>query len=149
MDTQCAVCLRALRLAMGLLIVTGSVGPMLAASRHSKPVEVGMVALLAAPHKYDGKVIRTWGFLNLRFESDSLWLHQEDLWNSLLKNSFALKLTRKQREQFKSLNHTYVMVQGILHSKGPAGPGLESGTISDVTMVHGWTPFVPFEPKKK
>jgi len=108
-----------------------------------------MVALLAAPQKYDGKVIQTWGFLNLRYESDSLWLHQEDLRNSLLKDSFALELTQKQREQFKSLNHTYVMVQGTLHCKGSDDSGLESGTISDVTMVHGWPPFVPFAPKKK
>jgi hypothetical protein len=105
--------------------------------------------LLAAPQKYDGKVIQTWGFLNLRYESDSLWLHKEDLQASLLKNSFALRLTQEQREQFKGLNHTYVMVQGTLHSKGPDGSDLESGTISDVTMVRGWTPFVPFAPKKK
>ncbi|MGB6469468.1 MAG: hypothetical protein WBE88_01300, partial [Candidatus Acidiferrales bacterium] len=77
------------------------------------------------------------------------WLHREDLQNSLLKDSFALELTQKQREQFKSLNHTYVVVQGTLHSKGSDDPGLESGTISDVTVVHGWSPFVPFEPSKK
>lgn len=149
MDTPRALSWRAVGLAVGLLIAAASGGPVLAAPRHSKPLVTGMVALLAAPQKYDGKVIQTWGFLNLRYESDSLWLHEEDLRNSLLKDSFALELTQKQREQFKSLNHTYVVVQGTLHSKGSDDPGLESGTISDVTMVHGWSPFVPFKPKTR
>lgn len=149
MDMRRAVSLRAVGLAVVLLIAGARGGPALGAPRHPKPVVIGMVPLLAAPQKYDGKVIQTWGFLNLRFESDSLWLHKEDLQASLLKNSFALDLTTKQREEFKSLNHTYVMLQGTLHSKGPDNPGLESGRISDITMVHGWTPFVPFARKKR
>jgi hypothetical protein len=139
----------AISLSVVLLVFTA--GPRLSKSapRSSKPIVIGMIPLLAAPQKYDGKVIQTWGFLNLRYEDDSLWLHREDLQASLWKDSFALQLTQKQREQFKGLNHTYVMVQGTLHSKGPDGDSLDSGTIAQVTLVHGWTPFVPFETKKK
>lgn len=149
MNTRYKVSLRAVGLAVSLLVALGVGGVVLGARRRSKPVVIGMIPLLATPQKYDGKVIRTWGFLNLRFESNTLWLHREDLRNALLKDSFSLELTQKQREQFKSVNHTYVEVQGVMHSKGPAGPSLESGTISNITMVHGWLPFVPFAPKKK
>jgi hypothetical protein len=149
MDMRRKVSLMAVGAAMGLVVTAAGGGRVFRAPQHSKPVVIGMVPLLAAPQEYDGKVVQTWGFLYLRFEDDSVWLHREDLLNFLWKDSFALDLTQKQREQFKSLNHTYVMVQGTLHSKGPDGPGLESGTISDVTMVHGWWPFVPFAPKKK
>lgn len=149
MNARRRTSLSVVALLLGLLIPAARGGLLLGASGHSKPVVIGMIPLLAAPQKYDGKVIRTRGFLNLRFECDSLWLHREDLQASLLKNSFALSLTQKQREEFKSLNHTYVMVQGILHSKGPDNPGLASGTISDITMVHGWLPYVPFAPKKR
>lgn len=151
-DTRRTVSFWAVGLALALLITAPSGGPALGAARqarHSKPVEIGMVALLAAPQKYDGKVIRTWGFLNLRYEGDGLWLHREDLQAALWKDSFGLDLTQKQREQFKTLNHTYVVVEGTLHTKGSRGYGLDSGTISDITMVHGWSPFVPFAPKKK
>ncbi len=120
----------------------------MAAPKPSEPASVGMVALLAAPQKYDGKVIRTWGFLNLRSDNDGIWLHKEDLQAALWKNSFALELTAEQEKQFKDLNHTYVMLEGSLHSKGSEGPALNSGTISHITLVHGWSPYVPFEPKK-
>jgi len=151
MNMRRAVNLRRIGLTVGLLVALASGGPVAGAPQHSKPIEIGMVALLAAPQKYNGKVVRTWGFLNIGriAEDDSVWLHREDLQNSLWKDSFALELTQKQREQFKSLNHTYVMVQGTLHSKWTGNSGLESGTISDVTMVHGWSPFVPFASKKK
>lgn len=132
-----------------LMIVAISKPPAAETPKRSNPVKIGMVALLAAPQKYDGKVIQTWGFLYLRYENDSVWLHKEDLQEFLWKDSFALELTQKQRQQFKSLNRSYVMVQGMLHSKGPAGEELESGTISDITMVHGWSPFVPFAGKKR
>jgi hypothetical protein len=151
MNTRCTVGLKAVGLVVSLLVALGVGGAVSGAHRRSKPVVIGMIPLLAAPQKYDGKVIRTWGFLNIGriAEDDSLWLHKEDILASLLKDSFALELTQKQRRQFKSLNHTYVEVQGVMHSKGPAGPSLECGTISNITMVHGWTPFVPFAPKKK
>jgi hypothetical protein len=115
------------------------------AQKQSQPLNVGMVALLAVPEKYNGKIIRTWGFLNLRYESDALFLHEEDLRVPLLKNSFRLELTEEQEKQFKNLNLTYVMVQGTLHSEGADTPDLNSGTILNITLVHGWKPFVPFE----
>ncbi len=149
MNMRCAMKWQAINLSIVLLFSAAGSKLSKSAPRPSKPISIGMIALLAAPQKYDGKVIRTWGFLNLRYESDGLWLHREDLRASLLKDSFALELTDEQQEQFKGLNHTYVMVQGTLHSKGPDGSGLESGTISRVTLVHGWTPFVPFAPKRR
>jgi len=60
-----------------------------------------------------------------------------------------MELTQEQMQEFKALNLTYVMVEGILRSQGPDGPALNSGTITHITMVHGWKPFIPFEPSKK
>jgi hypothetical protein len=142
---------KTVRFSIGLMLLIAGVGVSSSAPKHPKPMNVGMIALLASPQKYNGKIIDTIGFLHIsRFpEDDSLWLHREDLQNSLWKDSFALNLTQKQREEFKSLNHTYVMVQGTLHSKWAGSSGYQSGTISDVTMVHGWSPVVPFAPKKK
>jgi hypothetical protein len=108
-----------------------------------------MVALLATPQKYTGKVVRTWGFLNLRSDDDGLFLHEEDCQIPLLKNSFSLELTVEQEKQFKSLNHTYVMVEGTLHSEGPDSTALNSGTFVHISLIHGWKPFVPFKSNKK
>jgi len=130
-----------------LLFATSSKLPM-SAPRRSEPIIVGMVPLLAGPQMYNDKVIRTWGFLNLRSDDDALFLHEEDLRIPLLKNSLKLDLTAEQEQQFKALNHTYVIVQGTMRSDGPDGPALASGTLTHITLVHGWAPYVPFEAKK-
>ncbi len=140
---------KAIRLSIALLLLVASSRFSMSAPKRSEPISVGMVALLATPQKYSGKVIRTWGFLNLRSDDDALFLHEEDLRIPLLKNSFRPELTAEQEKQFKDLNLTYVIVEGTLHSEGPDGPALNSGTIAHITLVHGWAPFVPFEAKKK
>jgi hypothetical protein len=66
----------------------------------------------------------------------------------LLKNSLKLELTSAQENEFKDLNHTYIVVEGIMRSDGADGPALNSGAITRITLVHGWAPCVPFEPKK-
>lgn len=120
-----------------------------ASEKSSEPINVGMLALLAAPQKYNGKTIRTIGYLYLRSDADALFFHQEDLEIPILKDSFSLELTLEQKQQFKGLNLTYVMVQGVVRSSGPDGRGLNSGTITHVTMVHGWKPYVPFDSNAK
>ena len=76
-----------------------------------------MVALIAAPNSYEGKFIRTHGFLCLEFEGDAVYLREEDYRHGLTKNSFALRLS-KQQEQFKSLSLKYVLIEGTEYAKG-------------------------------
>lgn len=139
---------KAISLSVAVLLLAASTMVPMNAQKRSGPISVGMVALLAAPQNYNGKVIRTWGFLNLRPDDDGLFLHEEDLRIPLLKNSFKLDLTAEQEQQFKNLNLTYVILEGTMRSEGPDGPALTSGTITHITFVHGWAPYVPFETKK-
>lgn len=145
-----AVALRSAIIVLAVCLLAGAHGDGWGAvEKSSNPINVGMSALLSAPQKYNGKVIRTIGYLYLRSDGDALFFHQEDLEIPILKDSFALDLTLEQKQQFKGLNLTYVMVQGVMRSTGPDGPALNSGTITNVTMVHGWKPYVPFESKAK
>jgi len=134
---------------IGLMLLTGglglSVGP---PKKHSGPINVGMIALLALPQKYNGKTITTIGFLNIGRlrEDDSLWLHEDDGKFSLYKNSFALDLSDDQRKQFLHLNHTYVLITGTLHSEGPEGTKMNSGIIVSITQLDGWQPYQPSSP---
>jgi hypothetical protein len=135
-------------LAVGLMLLTGGVRPSICAPKHPERIAVGMIPLLASPQKYNGKVIQTIGFLHIssHFEDDSLWLHEEDGQFSLYKNCFALVLSNDQRKQFIHLNHTYVAIEGTLHSKGPEGESLNSGTIVHITAMSGWSPYAPSLP---
>lgn len=143
-----AMKLKAISLSIAVVLLAASTTIPMNAQKRSEPISVGMVALLSAPQNYNGKVIRTWGFLNLRSDDDGLFLHEEDLRIPLLKNSFKLDLTAEQEQQFKNLNLTYVILEGTMRSDGPDSSALTSGTITHITLVHGWAPYVPFETKK-
>ena len=112
----------------------------LKASEVPEPIDVGMVALLAAPERYEGKRILTHGFLSIHFENDALYLHEEDFRHALTKNSFALRLTEAQRKQFKPLSQKYVVIAGRMYSCGPERSDLWGGAIGDITDLDVW-PF--------
>jgi hypothetical protein len=137
-------------LSIVLVVLTAGVGVSVAASKkRAEPINVGMIALLASPQRYNGKIIQTIGFLNIGSmrENDNLWLYEDDGKFSLYKNSFALDLTDDQRKQFLHLNHTYVLITGTLHSEGPEGTKMNSGIIVKVTQLDGWQPYQPSSPK--
>jgi hypothetical protein len=135
---------------IGLMLLTFGIGASVGAAtrNHREPINVGMIALLASPQKYNGKVIRTVGFLHIGRirEDDSLWLHEEDGRFFLYQNSFALDLSDDQRKQFLHLNHTYVLLAGTLHSEGPESTKMNSGIISKITQLDGWQPYSPSSP---
>jgi hypothetical protein len=132
-----------LNLAFILLLLVVGGGTYVAAQKSSKPVSLGMIALLAAPQNYDGKEVKTWGFLHIGRmpEEDSLWLRKEDGDFSLFKNSFALDLSLKQRQEFNCVNHTYVLITGTLRSEGPDTSSMDSGRIEEITRLTGWSPY--------
>jgi len=94
-----------------------------------------MVALLAAPEKYEGKLVRTIGFMCIEFEGDALYLHGEDYRYGLTKNSFSLRLTDSQRKQFKSISLKYVLIEGTLYANGPERTNLWSGAIGNIKRL--------------
>jgi hypothetical protein len=144
--------LKVLSVVLGMMVLAVGAGESLGAPRkQSGPINVGMIALLASPQKYNQKVIQTVGFLNIGRgrESDNLWLHEEDGQLFLCKNSFALDLSDDQRKQFAYLNHTYVVVTGILHSDGPEGSAMNSGVIVNIEQIESWHPYVPTQPTVK
>ncbi len=103
-----------------------------------KPIEVGMVALLAAPERYQGKFIRTHGFLCIEFEGDAIYLHEEDYQHRLTKNSFRLRLSEPQRKQFKSLSLKYVLIEGTVYANGLEAEDMWAGAIGNITRLEVW-----------
>ena len=107
-------------------------------SGDTKPVGVGMVALLATPQRYEGKIVRTVGFMCVEFENDALYLHEEDYRHGLHKNSLALRLSESQRKQFKGLSLKYVLIEGTVYANGPEQTDLWSGAIGNITRLEVW-----------
>lgn len=138
-----------LLIAIPLLLLAGSARFTQAASAGSEPIDVGMVALLAAPERFDGKLIRTHGFLFVQADSDAIYLHEEDYRYGLTKNAFSLDLSEAQRKQFKKLSLKYVLLEGIVHSKSPDATYSFSGTIVDITRLESWGPWYPVPPNSR
>lgn len=107
-------------------------------SNDTKPIGVGMVALLATPQKYEGKIVRTIGFMCVEFENDALYLHEEDYRHGLHKNSFALRLSESQRKEFKELSLKYVLIEGTVYANAPEQTDLWSGAIGNITRLEVW-----------
>lgn len=128
--------------ALFLLALTGNAAPFPQQAGGSsdvpKPVDVSMVALIAAPESYEGKFVRTHGFLCIEFEGNALYLHEEDYRHGLAKNSFALRLSRSQLEQFKSLSLKYVLIEGTVYAKGLEHTDRWSGAIGNITRLEAW-----------
>lgn len=97
-----------------------------------------MVALVADPDRYDGKFVRTHGFLCIEFEGDAIYLHEEDYRRGLSKNSLALRLTKSQREKFKTLSLHYVVIEGTVYAKGLEQTDVWSGAIGNITRLELW-----------
>lgn len=132
-----------LLMAMPSLLLLGSVLPIHVVAAASEPLDVGMVTLLANPERFDGKLIRTHGFVFIQFDSDAIYLHEEDYRYGLTKNAFALDLSEAQRKQFKNPSLKYVLIEGTVHSKSPDAAYSYSGTIVDMTRLEAWGPWYP------
>ena len=98
----------------------------------------GMVALLAMPEKYEGRTVRTLGFLCVEFEGDALYLHEEDYRYGLVKDSFALRLSESQRREFKKLSLRYVLIEGTVYANGLERTDMWSGAIGKITRLEAW-----------
>lgn len=126
-------------LAVFMLFPVGSARLSHASSDSPAPINAGMVALVADPQKYEGKFIRTIGFMCLEYEGDALYLHEEDYRYGIYKNAFALRLSQAQRKQFKSLSLKHVIIEGTLFANGPERWDY-AGAIGNITRLEYWHP---------
>ena len=117
-----------------LLVALASTQPSLP-SKGDEPIGAGMVALLASPHTYEGKRVRTIGFLDIEFEGNALYLHEEDYRYSIYGNALRFHVSRSQEQRFKSLSLHYVLVEGTVYATEGQ---MYAGYIEDVSRLEAW-----------
>ena len=109
------------------------------ASRSHDPIDVSLINLFATPEKYDGKLIRVVGYLNLEFEGNALYLHKEDYEKSLFRNAVWVNLTRKEAiEKTKTYSKQYVVIEGTFVMNDTGHMGLFSGGITQISRLDLW-----------
>jgi hypothetical protein len=93
--------------------------------------------LISRPEVYDGKRVRTIGFLHLEFEGNGLFASAEEaehvylggIW-VVVPDSFASKAS--------SVNDQYVILEGVYHG-GPGGHmGASKGRLDSIVRLDRW-----------
>lgn len=91
-----------------------------------------LIKLIAEPDKYEGKLIRTHGFIHREFESSAIYLHREDHEHRIRSNGLWLDSGICVSRSGKPFNTAYALVEGRFTGASRGHLGLWSGEIQDV-----------------
>jgi hypothetical protein len=105
-----------------------------------EPLDVSMIQLIATPEKFNGKIVRVFGYLHLEFEGDGLYLHKDDEREGLTRNGIWFDRSPEVEATPKRFTDHYVLVEGRFDAQGHGHMGLWSGTITGITRVMTWPP---------
>jgi hypothetical protein len=98
-------------------------------------VSVSLVTLIANPDRYEGKVVRVVGFVQLEFEGNAIYLHEEDFRRAISDNGLWLDVPKNFRGYQAG---SYAIVEGIFTSRQRGHMGMFSGEITHVTRLEPW-----------
>ena len=93
--------------------------------------EASIVELIATPEVFDGKRVRTVGYVHLEFEGNGLYLHKEDHTHSLYRNGLWVSLVKEVSRT--DCQDRYVLVEGTFRAGDRGHLGLWSGSIKEIT----------------
>ncbi|GAA4317695.1 hypothetical protein [Flaviaesturariibacter amylovorans] len=101
---------------------------------------VSLVQLIANPEKYDGKKIQVIGFLQVQFEGNAVYLHEEDYRHGISSNGFWVSFSDKLRRHRKvgQYSNRYVILIGTFRADRRGHMGLFSGTLENIVRLDGW-----------
>ena len=103
-----------------------------------QPINVTLVQLIANPEKFDGKLIRVIGFLEIEFEGNVLYLHREDYENALLGNGIWVDVTPEMTKNSKSLSKNYVLLEGVFSARERGHLDMWSGSLKNIRRAELW-----------
>ena len=104
------------------------------------PKDASIVQLLATPERFDGKLVRVFGFLRLAFEGDALYLHREDDTQGLTRNALWVDRTEAMEREQEKLNAHYMLIEATFDAEDTGHMGLFGGALKKVTCVIPWPP---------
>jgi hypothetical protein len=126
-----------LRVSLALAIVSSALG---AGTPKNEAQDVSIIRLIAAPERFAGKLVRVIGYLNIEFEGDAIYLHEEDFRRSLCMNSLFVHADDDMMTELKRLSGHYVLIEGIFDPSQTGHMGLSSGGVTKINRADAWTP---------
>jgi hypothetical protein len=99
---------------VGLLYLVFACFAFAAGDEDKEVYDVSIIRLIAAPKEYARKAVRVVGFLNIGFEGDAIFLHEEDFRRGLLGNGLGIRAEPEIRKRLEKLTGQYVIVEGVV-----------------------------------
>jgi hypothetical protein len=98
---------------------------------------VSIVNLIATPERYNQKIIRVKGFLNLEFEGNAIYLHKEDCDLGIDKNGIWVDVTNGQIDSahYHNCNKQYVILEGTFEMDNKGHDNGYGGSITKITRI--------------
>ena len=96
---------------------------------------VSIINLIAAPEKYNDKLVRVKGYASAGEETSALYFHKEDNDQFLYENAVWLSLNNSKMRTYRFQNPGYVIVEGIFNSKNKGHLGAFNGGIERIQRL--------------
>lgn len=101
---------------------------------------IPLIRLIANPEKYQGKTIQIRGYLNLEFEGNAIYFHEEDYVRSLTENSLWVEFSKDitEKKNINDYSKKYVIIVGTFEMNSRGHMGIFGGTIKNITRLDYW-----------
>jgi hypothetical protein len=98
--------------------------------------EVSIINLIATPERYNNKLVRIVGYLNMEYENDAVYMHKEDYDLKISKNCIGVEIPRATRynQHVKDCNKKYVFVEGVFNMNR-ANEGSFNSSITNINRL--------------
>ncbi|MBZ4187170.1 hypothetical protein K7B09_12645 [Thermomonas sp. RSS23] len=118
----------------------------LSALAQEVPDMVSLIQLIAAPEKYEGKLVALTGYVHLEFEGNGIYLHKDDYQYAMNKNGLWLDLYECNSRGGKKFTDGYAYVIGRFTSSSQGHLGMWSGELNEIKSCQSWPPLPPPPP---
>lgn len=109
------------------------------------PHPTSLIHVLAAPEKFDGRIVTVVGYLSsigdhpeFVGQQPILYIHEEDAKNLLMGNSVLVQPSPSMIRESEKINLMYITITGMFRASRLGGD-YEGGTISDVEAYSVWS----------
>src|SRR5437773_9916230 len=99
---------------VGVGLFFGLVCSVFSAGAEDKEIyDVSIIRLIGSPQDYAHKIVRVVGFLNIAFEGDGIFFHEEDFRCGLLNNGLGVWAKPDMMKRLEKLTGQYVVIEGV------------------------------------
>jgi hypothetical protein len=101
-----------------------------------------LLELIVRPEVYDGRPVRTIGFVHFEFEGNLLYVSEADWRHRVTKNGIWIDppagFQADSAASRRQTNDRYVLVEGVFDARSRGHLGMSSGSIHTVTRLDPW-----------